>query len=76
MKNSALNYVWFTTVFLVVYTILFRIEIKYPILFSLFILLHILLLRMVYKVLKDAFKSKKIFPDWYDDFPKKTTYDE
>lgn len=71
MKNFAVNLVWFTTIFLFVFTGLCQTNIPLPLISSLFLSGSILFMYTVYRVLTDKYKTKKTFEDWYQDIPKK-----
>ncbi|ESU29345.1 hypothetical protein FLJC2902T_07420 [Flavobacterium limnosediminis JC2902] len=71
MKNFAIKLVWFTTIFVLVFTGLCQTNVPLPFISSLFILGSALFLYTVYKVLTDKYETTKTFKDWYGDFPEK-----
>jgi hypothetical protein len=71
MKNYAIRLVWFTTAYLVVFTVLSALSLAFPLLWGMLLVGQLLVLHMVYKVLTDDFKTDKKFRDWYGDMPKK-----
>ena len=71
MKNYAIRLVWFTTAYLVVFTVLSALNLAFPLLWGMLLVGQLLVLHMVYKVLTDDFKTDKKFRDWYGDMPKK-----
>ena len=69
MKSFAMKLVWFVTAYLVVYAMLSQFNTPFTLMYSLFIVGHGLVIYMVYKVLRDAYSTKKTFEDWYEDRP-------
>ena len=64
--------VQFTTVFLIVFTIMSQFtEINIVLLSTMFIVGNLLVVYMVYKVLIDRYKTAKDFENWYEDHPRK-----
>lgn len=72
MKNFAMKLVWFTTFYLVAFTILTQFDTPMELLFVMLIVGQALVLFMVYKVLTDNYTTDKTFKDWYEDKPVKT----
>ena len=70
MKNFPIKLVWFTTVYLVVFTALSAVGIAYPLLWGMLLVGQLMVVYMVYKVLTDDYKTDKKFRDWYSDMPK------
>lgn len=71
MKNFAVKLVWFTTIYVFVFAGLCQTKIPLPFISSLFIAGSFLIPYMVYTVLRDKYKTKKTFKDWYNDYPVK-----
>jgi len=71
MKNFAMKLVVFTTIFLLVFTILSQTDVSLKIMYALFIIGNLLVIGMVYAVLTDNYKTTLTFKDWYQDNPKK-----
>ncbi|WP_028891468.1 hypothetical protein [Tenacibaculum sp. 47A_GOM-205m] len=69
MKNSAIFLVLFTTVFLLVLTILGFTKIGFSWGGVLTVIGQLLVVLMVYKVLLDHYTTNKTFEDFYEDFP-------
>ncbi|MDJ0644789.1 MAG: hypothetical protein QNJ57_02295 [Flavobacteriaceae bacterium] len=65
MKNTAMFLVWFTTIFLVVLTVLASTAIGFQWYFLLVILGHILVVVVVYKVLTDNYTTDKTFDKFF-----------
>jgi hypothetical protein len=62
----------FTTVFLIVFTIMSQFsEINIALMSAMFIVGNLLVVYMVYKVLIDRYKTYKKFENWYEDNPRK-----
>lgn len=59
--------VYASTLVLVVYTVLSQLTVPGPLVFLAFIVCIGLLLYMIYRVLKDPYKTQKTFSDWYQD---------
>jgi hypothetical protein len=72
MKSYAIKLVWFTTLYLVMFTVLCQLNISYFVLMCMLVAGQFLVLWMVYKVLTDNYKTDKTFKDWYEDRPVKT----
>lgn len=72
MKNFAIKLVWFTTLYLVVFTILTQLDTPIELLFGMLAVGQVLVLIMVYKVLTDNYTTNKTFKDWYEDKPVET----
>lgn len=61
----------FTSVFLVVFTVLCQITtVNWAIINTLFIIGNLLVIYMVYNVLTDIYSTSKNFEDWYEDKPR------
>jgi len=69
MKISAMNWVVITTIFLVILTIAASINLAFNWIFYATVLGQALVLLMVYKVLRDNYKTSKTFEDFYEDRP-------
>jgi uncharacterized protein HemY len=66
--------VQFTTVFLIVFTIMSQYsEINIALMSTMFIVGNLLVVYMVYKVLTDMYKTSKKFENWYEDNPRNIT---
>ena len=76
MKNSAIILVWLTTIYAFTFAGLSQTNIQIPTMFALYILGICLVIVMVYKVLRDNYKTTKTFKDWYGDHPIKTLEEE
>lgn len=76
MKNFAIRLVWFTTVFVFIFAGLCQTNIPLSVLISLFIIGELLITFMVYKVLRDDYKTLKTFKEWYEDSPRETLDEE
>ena len=59
--------VWFVTLFIVLYTLLTQLEVSFPLVFLAFLLAQGLLIYMVWRILRDPYKTEKVFDDWYGD---------
>ena len=70
MKNQAIRWVWFTTLYVFAFAVLTRVMQSFMILIPMLIFGQILILYMVYKVLTDNFKTTQDFDVWYQDNPK------
>lgn len=70
MKSFAMKLVVFTTLFLVVFTILSQTDTSLGIMYALFILGNVLVIVMVYSVLTDNYKTNQTFQNWYRDRPR------
>jgi len=68
MKISSIGFLIFTTVILVLLSILAALNFPFSILFYLMCFGQIMLLVTVYKVLTDKYTSKKTFEDFYEDY--------
>lgn len=64
-----MNWVVITTIFLVILTIAASINLAFNLIFYATVLGQGLLLLMVYKVLRDNYKTSKTFEDFYEDRP-------
>jgi hypothetical protein len=76
MKNFAIKLVWFTTVFVFIFTGLCQVNTPLPVLMGLFIMGSFLIPSMVYTVLSDNYTALKTFKDWYEDNPMETLDEE
>jgi ABC-type bacteriocin/lantibiotic exporter with double-glycine peptidase domain len=64
----------FTTVFLVVFIGMCQFyEMSLALMSSMFIAGNLLVVFMVYKVLRDLYKTSKNFENWYEDNPRKVS---
>lgn len=70
MKNQ--SYIWLAiaTIALLALTVFSVLSPGYPLIYVLWILGTAFLLIAVFKVLRDRYKTKKKFKDWYEDHPK------
>lgn len=59
--------IYLTTLTLVVYTMMTQMTVPIPLILLGFILTSALLFYMIYRVLKDPYKTQKTFSDWYED---------
>lgn len=64
-----MNWVVITTVFLVILTIAASMNLAFNWIFYATVLGQGLVLLMVYKVLRDTYKTSKTFEDYYEDRP-------
>ena len=64
-----MNWVVITTIFLVILTIAASINLAFNWIFYATVLGQALVLLMVYKVLRDNYKTSKTFEDFYEDRP-------
>lgn len=63
--------IFFTTVFLLVFTVLSQLESSSLTLLNiLFIIGNVLVLFMVYKTLRELYTTTKNFENWYEDKPR------
>lgn len=76
MKNFVIKLVWFTTLFVFIFTGLCQVNTPLPVLMSLFIIGNFLIPFMVYMVLSDHYTTLKTFKDWYEDNPMETLDEE
>ena len=74
MKISAMNLVGFTTMVLVVLTIMVSTNFPFNWVFYVTIFGQGLVVYMVYKVLTDNYKTDKTFEDQYEDYPIKNKH--
>ena len=74
MKISAMNLVGFTTMVLVVLTIMVSMNFPFNWVFYVTIFGQGLVVYMVYKVLTDNYKTDKTFEDQYEDYPSKNKH--
>lgn len=59
--------IYLTTMSLVVYTMMTQLTVPISLIFMGFILTSALLFYMIYRVLRDPYKTQKTFEDWYED---------
>lgn len=59
--------IYLTTMTLVVYTMMMQLTVPISLVFIGFIITSVLLFYMIYRVLKDSYKTQKTFEDWYED---------
>ena len=72
LKYLIMKAVQFTTVFLIVFTIMSQFsEINIALMSAMFIVGNLLVVYMVYKVLIDRYKTYKKFENLYEDNPRK-----
>lgn len=65
--------IYFTTVFLIIFLVISQINTaNLTLLNGLFITGNVLVVFMVYKVLKEYYKTSKNFQHWYEDNPRTT----
>lgn len=76
MKNFAIKIIMLTTLFFLGFVVYTHFEVIPWLLLTLFVIGHLLILYMVYSVLKDPYKTKKTFKDWYEDRPMKHSSSE
>ncbi len=69
MKISAMAVVAFTTMLLVLLTLMVSLDFAFHWVFYVMILGQAMVVYMVYKVLTDDYKTTKTFEDFYEDFP-------
>ena len=71
MKNFAIKLTWFTTIYLVVFTVLSQKILFFPLIMGMYLFGVGLFLFLVYTVLHDEeYKTDKKFKDWYQDHPR------
>ena len=69
MKPSAMGLVAFTTLLLVLVTIIVSMDFSFNWVFYLTVLGQVMFVYMVYKVLTDTYSTNKTFEDFYEDNP-------
>ena len=69
MKNSAVLWVGATTLVLVTVTIMAAMDFTFSWVFYLTVIGQVMIVIMVYRVLKDNYKTEKTFADFYEDHP-------
>ncbi len=69
MKISAMAVVAFTTMLLVLLTLMVSLDFAFHWVFYVMVLGQAMVVYMVYKVLTDDYKTSKTFDDFYEDFP-------
>lgn len=62
-------YVWITTLLLLIVTIMVSMDLPFNWVFYSTVIGQILVAVMVYKVLKDNYRTEKTFADFYEDHP-------
>lgn len=67
-----MKWVVFTTIFLLIFTVLSQTDVSLGIMYTLFITGNMLVIGMVYAVLTDNYKTNLTFKHWYRDRPRKT----
>ncbi len=65
--KSLKNLIYFITIFVVFYTLLTQLAVPFPLVFLSFLMAQALLIYMVWRILRDPYKTKKVFDDWYGD---------
>lgn len=71
MKINGITYLIFTSILLVVITVMVFFNTAFPVVFYLTCIGQILLIFTVYKILTENYKTEKTFDDWYEDYPEK-----
>jgi uncharacterized membrane protein len=69
MKNSAMQWLAFTTLLLITVTIFVAMNLSFTWVFYLTVFGQAMLVITVYKVLKDDYTTDKTFKDFYEDRP-------
>lgn len=69
MKIPVMFYVWITTLLLLIVTIMVSMDLPFNWVFYSTVIGQILVAVMVYKVLKDNYRTEKTFADFYEDHP-------
>jgi len=69
MKIPVMFYVVFTTMLLVLITIFVSMDMPFGLVFYLTCFGQFMVCVMVYKVLRDNYKTDKTFEDFYEDYP-------
>ena len=69
MKIKAMDWVWITTIFLVLLTVAAALNVRFVWIFFATLTGQALVLLMVYKVLTDTWDTQKTFEDSYEDCP-------
>jgi len=69
MKIPIMFYVWITTLLLLIVTIMVSMDLPFNWVFYSTVIGQILVAVMVYKVLKDNYRTEKTFADFYEDHP-------
>ena len=59
--------VYFTTIFIVIYTLMARMSVPFGMIYLAFLLSQGLLIFMVWRILRDKYSTQKTFSDWYED---------
>lgn len=59
--------IYVVTLFVVFYTITTQLTVPFPFVFLLFLASQALLLYMIWRILRDPYKTEKVFDDWYED---------
>lgn len=71
MQNKSMPWVIFTTMLLVILTLLASLNVSFTLIFYLTVLGQAVLIAMVYKVLTDTYTTNQTFEDGYADKPLK-----
>jgi hypothetical protein len=69
MNTSAMSWVGATTILLIMVTIMATMNFAFSWVFYFTVLGQIMIVFMVYKVLRDDYKTSKTFEDFYEDSP-------
>ncbi|MBT8304135.1 MAG: hypothetical protein KJP09_06675 [Bacteroidia bacterium] len=69
MKIPVMFYIFFTTMLLILITIFVSMDMPFNVVFYLTCFGQLMVCVMVYKVLRDNYKTDKTFKDFYEDFP-------
>ena len=69
MKNTAMLWVFATTLMLLTVTIMSAMNFPFNWVFYLTVIGQVMIVFMVYRVLKDNYKTDKTFADFYEDHP-------
>lgn len=75
MKSRAIRWVWYTTILLVLATIMSSYDMAFKWVFSLVVIGQAALIFMVYSVLTDDYKTDLTFENGYQDRPLKVESD-
>ena len=65
--KSLKTLIYVVTLFVVFYVILTRLAVPFPLVFLTFLAAQGLLLYMIWRILRDPYKTDKVFDDWYED---------
>ena len=61
--------IYLTTLCLVAYTMMTQLAVPFPLVFLSFIITSALFFYMVFRILKDPYRTQKTFEDGYEDVP-------